>query len=527
MFFNLAFFALVLPFSVLAYAVAPRRLRWVVLLGISYYCFYHTSKKLIVFLVATTLSCYLCGLWLASIMDRRDAALAVKGAKRRIVREEYRRRMRRVVALAVIFNLGLLVTCKYLGFLLSVAQPLLSLAGIGAPVEAPRIGMPLGISFYTFIALSYVIDVYRGTVKPDRNLGRLALFLSFFPQMLEGPIGRYSHTAESLTEGRDITRSNLYQGTLRIFWGIAKKLIVADRLNAFVEMVFDGYASYDGGIIALAAVLYTIQLYCDFSGTIDVAIGIGRIFDVHLPENFSQPFFSRTASEFWQRWHITLGAWFKDYVYYPVSLSAPCKQLTSAARKRFGIHYGPLLASSVALFCVWFGNGLWHGSGSQYIFFGMYYFVLIMLGGLIEPVAVGAAERFGIDRNSLPYRLFQTARTLAIVFVGELIFRANGLGAGLEMLSAIAHDFTLGAFSRWDPYHMHLDIHDRNIVIAMLVVVFVIGYLKEHGLDVSAKIDSQSTLVRWVVLIVLILAIVIFGAYGYDYTPVDPMYAQF
>ena len=273
--------------------------------------------------------------------------------------------------------------------------------------------------------------------------------------------------------------------------------------------------------------LYTIQLYCDFSGTIDVAIGIGRIFDVHLPENFRQPFFSRTASEFWQRWHITLGAWFKDYVYYPVSLSAPCKQLTSAARKRFGIHYGPLLASSVALFCVWFGNGLWHGSGSQYIFFGMYYFVLIMLGGLIEPVAVGAAERFGIDRNSLPYRLFQTARTLAIVFVGELIFRANGLGAGLEMLSSIAHNFTLGAFSRWDPYHMHLDIHDRNIVIAMLVVVFVIGYLKEHGLDVSAKIDSQSTLVRWVVLIVLILAIVIFGAYGYDYTPVDPMYAQF
>ena len=157
----------------------------------------------------------------------------------------------------------------------------------------------------------------------------------------------------------------------------------------------------------------------------------------------------------------------------------------------------------------------------------MYYFVLIMLGGLIEPVAAGAAERFGIDRNSLPYRLFQTARTLAIVFVGELIFRANGLGAGLEMLSAIAHNFTLGAFSQWDPFQMHLDVHDRNIVIAMLVVVFVIGHLKEHGLDVSAKIDSQRALVRWAVLVVLILAIVIFGAYGYDYTPVDPMYAQF
>ena len=527
MFFNLAFFALVLPFSVLAYAVAPRRLRWVVLLAISFYCFYHTSKKLIVFLAATTLSCYLCGLWLSSLMDQRKAALAVKGVKKREVREQYKKRMRLPVAVAVIFNLGLLVACKYLGFLLEVASPVLSLAGVKGPLEAPHIGMPLGISFYTFMALSYVIDVYRGSVKPDRNLGRLTLFLSFFPQMLEGPIGRYSQTAESLYEGKGITRSNFYQGTLRICWGVAKKLIVADRLNAFVEMVFDGYADYDGGVIALAAVLYTIQLYCDFSGSIDVAIGIGRIFNVTLPENFRQPFFSRTASEFWQRWHITLGAWFKDYVYYPVSLSAPCKQLTSAARKRFGVRYGPLLASSVALFCVWFGNGLWHGSGSQYLFFGLYYFVLIMLGGLIEPLAQSVTARFGINRDALPYRLFQGARTMIIVFVGELIFRANGLRAGLEMLSSIVHNFTLATFANWGPIQMQLDVHDGRIVVAMLIVVFIVGYLKEHGHDVSAKIDSQNMLVRWSIVAVLLLAIIVFGAYGFDYTPVDPMYAQF
>ena len=527
MFFNLAFFAIVLPLAVLAYAVAPRRARWVVLLAVSYYCFYHQSKKLLVFLFATTLSVYLCGLWISSLMQKRDVALKEKGVKKRVVREEYKKRMRKVVAVAVVFNLALLVACKYLGFLLEIVQPLLAAIGMKTPIEAPRIGMPTGISFYTFMALSYVIDVYRGSVKPDRDLGRVALFLSFFPQMLEGPIGRYSHSAEDLREGKDITRDNLYQGTLRILYGVAKKLIVADRLNVFVETAFDGYAAYDGGILALAAVLYTIQLYCDFSGTIDVAIGIGRIFGVTLPENFRQPFFSRTASEFWQRWHITLGAWFKDYVYYPVSLSAPCKKLTSAARKRFGVRYGPLLASSVALLCVWVGNGLWHGSGSQYLFFGLYYFVLIMLGGLVEPLAQSLAERIGFDRDCLPYRLFQSVRTLTIVFIGELIFRANGLAAGLQMLSTIGHNFTFDAIAQGQVYEMGVDVHDFRIIALMLLVVFVIGYLKEHGHDVSAKIASNGTLVRWVVLAVLVLAVVVFGAYGPDYTPVDPMYAQF
>lgn len=167
MFFDLEFFVLVLPVSVLAYAVAPRQLRWVVLLCISYGCFYYTSKRLIWFLVATTLNCYLCGQWLSSLIDQRDAALAVKGVKRRVVREQYKHRMRRVVAVGVIFNLGLLVACKYLNFLLRVTAPLFSLVGVKAPIEAPVIGMPLGISFYTFMALSYVFDIYRGSIKPD------------------------------------------------------------------------------------------------------------------------------------------------------------------------------------------------------------------------------------------------------------------------------------------------------------------------------------------------------------------------
>lgn len=527
MFFNLAFFVIVLPFSVLAYALAPRKARWVVLLAISYYCFWHSSRTLIAFLVASTLCVYLCGLRIASLNEQKAAALAVPGVRKKDVREAFGKRSRRVVAVGVVFNLALLFACKYLGFMMDVVRPLFGMAGVVLPAEAPRIGMPLGISFYTFMAISYLVDVHRGSVKPDRNLGRLALFLSFFPQMLEGPIGRYSQTAEDLTKGDDVTASNLYQGVLRLLFGVAKKLIVADRLNAFVGTVFDSYELYDGGIIALAAVLYTVQLYCDFSGTIDVAIGIGKIFGVKLAENFRQPFFSRTASEFWQRWHITLGAWFKDYVYYPVSLSAPCKQLTKVARKRLGLRYGPLLAGSVALFCVWFCNGLWHGSGSQYLFFGMYYFVIIMAGGLVEPMMQDLCARYGIDRDALPYRLFQTVRTVLIVFVGELIFRANGLRAGLTMLSTIATRFSLDALARGDIFSMGIDSHDCVIVIVMLVVVFAVDYLKEGGSDVCAYFAGRGIPIRWAVLCVLLLSIIVFGAYGVNYTPVDPMYAQF
>lgn len=182
---------------------------------------------------------------------------------------------------------------------------------------------------------------------------------------MEGPIWRYREASGSLFDGSPVTYSSLYDGTMRIMFGIAKKMIVADRLNAFVKPVFDAYESYDGGVIALAAILYTVQLYCDFSGTIDVSLGMGRVFGVAIPENFRQLFFSKSPSEFWQRWHITLGLWFKDYLYYPVSLSAPCKALSKWGRKRLGKRRGMLLSGSLALFCVWFANGLWHGAAGS------------------------------------------------------------------------------------------------------------------------------------------------------------------
>lgn len=525
-YFSFAFLGVLLPLTILAYALMPRRARWAVLLVASYVFFWAISGKLIVFVVASSLLTYACGLGLSALLERRRAYVA-QGMPRKEAKRRTARWMKLVVVAGVLGNFGILVVLKYLAFFSGAATSLLALVGISAKIEVPSWGVPIGISFYTLMAVSYLVDVYRGTTKADRNPVRVALFLCFFPQIMEGPICRYEQTAQSLWAGNPVTRQNLFAGTLRILWGVAKKIIVADRLNLFVKPVFSDWQSYDGSVIALAAILYTVQLYCDFSGTMDVALGMGRIFGVTLPENFRQPFFSRTASEFWKRWHITLGAWFRDYVYYPVSLSAPMKRLTKGSRKVFGNRYGPLVASSGALFCVWLGNGLWHGAGSQYLFFGMYYFVLILLGGFLEPVMQRVSDRTGLNRDAVPYRAFQTLRTLVVIFVGELIFRAEGLRAGLGMLSSIAHSFRPESFVDGTVLGVGMDVHDYAVVCAFVLVMLCVGIARERGMDVSGWVGARALPIRWVVWMALVVAIVVLGAYGKGYVPLDPIYANF
>lgn len=198
-------------------------------------------------------------------------------------------------------------------------------------------------------------------------------------------------------------------------------MVIADRLNLFIIEVFDNFAKYDGGIVFMGMILYTLQLYMDFSGTMDIAIGVGEIFGVKLPENFRQPFFSKSVSEFWTRWHITLGAWFRDYIYYPVCLTDKCKKATTNLRKKYGNYYGPLMVTSIALFSVWSLNGIWHGDAWSYIFFGMYHFVLILSGRFIEPIAEKVNSKLHINSKSFLYKVFQIVRTTFLVFVRRII----------------------------------------------------------------------------------------------------------
>ena len=382
-FFSIYYLAFFLPAALITYSLTPAKgKKYILLLG-SLGFFFLISGKLLIFLLMNILSAWGFGLWLAHIHSRRAAATkAAEKSQRKAIKQAYLIRSRWVLGLAALVHIGTLLVLKYSGFFMENVNLLL---GLQLPV--PAFALPIGISFFTLQAFSYLFDVYRSVQEADKNILRIALFMSFFPQIVEGPICRYNQTAQQLWDVKAITYDNLTLGLQRILYGMMKKLVVADRLNAFVEAVFSDYSQLQGGVIALAAVCYTVQLYMDFSGAMDAVTGTAQIFGVTMPENFQRPFFSKTISEFWTRWHISLGTWFKDYIFYPVTMSKPMKNLTSAARKKIGNHFGPLVAGGIALFCVWSCNGLWHGAAWSYIFFGMYHFVLILTGNLIAPGA--------------------------------------------------------------------------------------------------------------------------------------------
>ena len=521
------YFVVFLPLVVLAYQVVPQRHRWKLLLAADYAFFFAISGKLLVFLLLSTVSIHHIGLWLGTFQTERD--LAVKGAERserKAIKAAYQAKTRGVLTLGILFHVGLLLVLKYADFFGGNVNHLLTALGLSWQIPTFAFAMPIGISFYTMQAVSYLVDVYRGTVKPDRSLARLALYMSFFPALIEGPICRYSDTADQIWEGRPVTYHNLTFGAQRILYGLFKKIVIADRLNPLILAVFSNPAKYDGGVIALAMVCYTCQLYMEFSGTMDVVIGSGEIFGVTLPENFRHPFFSKSISEFWTRWHITLGTWFKDYIFYPVSLSAPLKKLTANARKKLGNHFGPVLASGIALFCVWFCNGLWHGSAWNYIFFGLYHFVLIFAGNFFEPTNKWVLGKLHIDRQSLPWRSWQVLRTIVLVNFGELFFRATRLRTGLSMFRRIFTKFTLASFRNGD-FLVSIDRKDLIVVIAGVLLVLTFSILQERGRSIRETAARQKLPVRWLCYYAFILLIVIFGAYGKAYTPVDPIYAGF
>lgn len=527
-YWNALFMCLFLPLTIIIYNILPQKHRWKVLLIASYIFFWSISGILLIYLIITTILIYVFGLWIASIQNKRDIILKdTEKEKKKEIRELYTKKQRKIVVLAVVILLGTLIVLKYSTFIGVNINSLFELLKLPIKLKITQFLIPIGISFYTLQAISYIMDVYRGTIKADKNLGRIALFISFFPQIMEGPICRYSQTAEQLWKCEKTTYEKLTFGLQRIAFGLMKKMVIADRLNPFIIEVFNNYTNYDGGIVAVGMIFYTLQLYMDFSGTMDIVIGIAEIFGVKLPENFKQPFFSKTISEFWTRWHITLGAWFRDYIYYPVSLTNKCKKWTTSARKKLGNYYGPLMTSIIALFCVWFCNGIWHGSAWNYIFFGMYHFILILFGRIMEPIVEKINSKLHINNSNFIYTGLRIIKTTILVFIGELFFRANGLKAGMIMFNQMITNFSLNLIKDETIFNLGLDRCDFLIIAVMTFVIFIISILKEKGINIRKEISNKNIVIRWIIYYALILSIIIFGAYGAGYVPVDPMYAQF
>lgn len=525
---SLLYILLFLPICLAVYQLAPKGWRRRVLLAAGYVFFYMFSGTLLIYLLGTTLLVHCIGIWLAWLKtEEKTAAAAVAGSERKAVKASYQKQSRRVLFLGVGLLLGVLAYLKYYNFFAGNISGVMEIFHLPFSLEEKSLIMPIGISFYTLQAISYMADVYWGKIKAEKNLEKTALFLAFFPQIMEGPISRYSDVADTLFAEKSLEIQNLQNGFIRIMWGFFKKKIIADRLAAAVGMVFDHYTSYSGAVVAVSAVAYTVQLYMEFSGCMDMIIGSGELFGVCLPENFRQPFCARNAAEFWRRWHITLGVWFKTYIFYPVSMSGIVKKWNQYGRKHLGKYATMLGTSAMALLPVWICNGLWHGARWSYIFYGLYYFVLILLGVAVQPLRDRVLNVCRIREDSRAWRRLQITKTWIIIFVGELFFRADGFRAGIHMFRSIFKDFRIRQL--WDGTlpGLGLDLSDIVIVVSGCIAVAIVGMIKERGISVRERLGESRIPVRWCAYYALILAVIIFGAYGDGYQKVDLIYAGF
>lgn len=520
---------LFLPLVIISYQLSAQKYRWMVLLIASYLFFYSFSGKLVLVLIGTTVFIHYIGILLMHLQEKRNLALSQANQdEKHAIKEAFQRRERFVLAGGVLTLVAVLGYLKYSNFFFTNVNILMtSLGWQSGGFSIEKIILPIGISFYTLQAISYIIDVYWGKIPAQQHLGKLALYLAFFPQIMEGPISMFHQTGDQLFSGSPIRKENLRLGILRIFWGLFKKIIIADRLNVLVGNVFDNHHQYSGAIVVIAAIAYTIQLYMEFSGCMDIVIGSGKIFGIDLPENFRQPFASKNAAEFWRRWHITLGIWLKTYVFFPVSTSQFVKKWNRFGRKHLSKYVTRLGVTAISLFPVWLINGIWHGANWNYIFFGMYYFVILLLSAAFDPVRERIVVLFHINDKASYWQLVQMVKTWIIIVVGELFFRAQGLKAGIEMFASIFQKPMINKLFDGSLFQLGLDIGDFQAVVFGVGIVALIGYLREKNMISNDTLVKMPIISRSILYSFLILSIVIFGAYGYGYQQVDLIYAGF
>ena len=510
----LAYFAIFLPVVILIYQITPQKFRWMILLAADYVFFWMISGKLILYLLFATIMTLYIGLWL-------ETAAQAGGSAKQVTK-----RKRKVLAFGILVNLTILIILKYFNFFGENLSALSNMLSLGWEYKKIDFMVPIGISYYTLQTIAYMTDVYRGTIPAEKNIVKIALYLSFFPQIMEGPISRFSETAEALWSGKRIEFENIKFGYQRIVYGLLKKIVIADRVAPVVIKVFKHYDTYDGSIVLFGAVCFTIQLYMEFSGCMDIIMGSGQIFGVTLPENFRQPFFAKDASDFWHRWHITLGTWFKDYIFYPVSLAKPVKNFAKKVKNRFGRGVSKFVAPFAALFCVWSCNGLWHGPHWTYIFYGMYYFVLIFLENILEEPVTKLTAKLKINREGKGYRIFRLIKLLVIVNLGEMFFRAETVGTGFAMLGRILTNFHITELGD-HIYSLGMDYYDAAVALIGILIVLVVDILHEKNIQIRKAISGWALPARWVFWYAAIFIVIIFGAYGAGYTVVDMIYAGY
>ncbi len=518
--FFLAVFAL--------YYILPKKFQWSLLLISSLFFYYVADYRYLFFMGITAVSSYLSALKLDKLNVTQKEYLSLHKEdmtkeEKKSYKESVKKKKRAWLLVAIIINIGILCMTKYTNFVISNINNFLSEAKALRMVD---LIIPMGISFYTFQTVSYVTDVYRGTQKAQRNFFKLCLFVSFFPQLVQGPISRYKDLSETLYTEHKFEWKNVSFGFSRILWGYFKKVVLADRVVTGVTALIGNTDEYTGAYVFAAMLFYAFDIYCDFTGGIDITIGIAQILGIKVTENFNLPFFSKNIKEFWNRWHITMGTWFADYIFYPVSVSAPMLKLSKWSRKHLGQTIGKRTTVYLSCFIVWFTTGLWHGAAYNFIMWGIANFVVIMISQECEPLYAKFHKKCPWYKST-PYSVFQIVRTILLMGCLRMFDCYRDVPMTFKMLGTMFTKFNYEILFNGSLLKIGLTGADYLILFAGLIIVLSVSIIKVRVGSVREYIYQKNEAWLYAGSAALLVLILVFGAYGIGYDSSQFIYNQF
>ncbi len=453
MIFNSLEFLIFLPIVVLLHYLLPLKYRWIMLLAASYFFYMYWDATLIYLIVFTTLVSY-------------ASAILMHKSKSRAIRNLY-------LLATLLTSLGVLVFFKYYNFLANSVTDTIALFGGGEFDITLDLILPVGISFYTFQTLSYVIDVYRGDIEPEPHLGYYALFVSFFPQLVAGPIERPDNLLPQLKAEHKFDRNNFVEGFGIMIVGFFKKLVVADIAAVYVNAVYNDAVNSNGLSVLIATVLFAVQIYCDFSGYTDIAIGCARMMGITLMQNFNRPYSAKTIKEFWARWHISLSTWFRDYLYIPLGGNRRGK-----------------IRRYLNVFIVFLVSGLWHGAAWTFVIWGALHGLYQIIGGVTQKPREKLCGKLGIDVNSRGFGFYKQAVTFVLVCFAWIFFRANNFTDLGMIVGKLFTDW--GASLDYIKESFNIMGLDVTMTLAIIVSIFTLSLFDKKNIRAIYRADADT-----------------------------------
>lgn len=485
--FNSLQFIIFLPIILILYYAVPFRFRHILLLAASYVFYGAFSRKYAVLLFLFTFISYFFAKFIAGAgSDRKRAKF--------------------YLVTCIVLHVAALGYFKYTNFGIEIVNSI-----VGTSIEQWDIIMPLGISFYTFKALSYLIDVYRNKSSVQRNFFKYAAYIAYFPQVTSGPIERSEKFFSELDDKKDFEEKDISSGVIRMLWGFMKKMVIVDRMSVIVGTVYGSYMNYGKAVLFITTLIYSIQIYFDFSAYSDIAIGISRMFGFRFMENFKFPYCARSVGEFWRRWHMSLSLWFRDYLYIPLggNRKGRVKQYTN-------------------IIIVFLVSGIWHGASFNFIFWGFLHGFYQVMGAILKPVREYFIKLFKVDKSRFSYKLGQTIVTFMLVNFAWIFFRADGIKAGLS----IVKQMTMGVSNLWQifdgtMYILGLTQSSFDLMLVMTIIVLIFEYIHNEKHDLVKGFSRQGIIFRCFMYYLILFVIFIFGIYGASNGGGHFIYGQF